>query len=117
MERQFNLFVQDILDSIKNIEEFVGNMSFDDFCGDEKTKSAVVLKIEVIGEAARNIPKEIKAQYKDIPWKDMVGMRNKISHFYFGIDYKIVWKVIKERLPGIKPEIDRILKDLEEKKR
>lgn len=117
MERQFNLFIQDIADSIKNIEAFVGNMSFDDFCGDEKTKSAVVLKIEVIGEAAKNIPKEIKMKYNEVPWKDMAGMRDKISHFYFGIDYKIVWKVIKERLPAIKPEIERILKDLEEKKR
>lgn len=117
MARQFKLFIQDMLDSIKNIEDFVGDMSFDEFCGDEKTKSAVVLKIEIIGEAAKNVPREIRTKYKELPWKNMVGMRDKISHSYFGIDYKIVWKVIKERLPGIKPELERMLKDLEEKKR
>ena len=65
-------------------------MDFNEFYNDNKTRSAVVLKIEIIGESVKNIPKEIRLKYKEIPWKDMAGMRDKISHFYFGIDYKIV---------------------------
>ncbi|MCK4420958.1 DUF86 domain-containing protein [candidate division WOR-3 bacterium] len=112
MTRDFKLFIQDIIDSINEIEEFVGDMDFNEFYNDRKTRSAVVLKIEIIGEASKNIPKEIWTKYKEIPWKDMAGMRDKISHFYFGIDYKIVWKVIKKRLPEIKSKTEKILKEL-----
>lgn len=112
MTREHNLFVKDILDAIKDIEEFVGDMDFNEFCNDNKTRSAVVLKIEIMGEAVKNLPKEIRSKYKKIPWKDMAGMRDKISHFYFGIDYKIVWKVVKDRLPEIKPAIEKVFNDL-----
>jgi len=74
----------------------------------------VVLKIEIIGEAVKNIPKAIQAKDKEIPWKDLARMRDKITYFYFGINYKIVWKVVKEELPKIKPKIKKILKDLKE---
>jgi len=71
-----------------------------------------VFKIENIGEASKNIPRAIKTKYKELPWSDMARMRDKITHFYFGIDYKIVWKVVKEELPAIEPEIGKILDDL-----
>lgn len=113
MKREYRLFVHDILEAIEHIEKFVEGMSFNEFYEDDKTKSAVVWKLEVIGEATKNISKEIKAKYRELPWKDMSRMRDKIAHFYFGIDYKIVWKVVKEELPEIKPKIIQILKDLE----
>lgn len=114
MKRNHKLFIKDILDSINKIEEFAGDMDFNGFMEDDKTKSAVVHKLEIIGEAAKNIPREIRQKYRELPWTDMAGMRDKIAHFYFGIDYMIVWKVIKERLPEIKPVIQRILKEMEE---
>lgn len=114
MKRNHKLFVKDILDSIEKIEEFLGNMDFKKFIEDDKTKSAVVRKLEIIGEATKNIPKLIRQKYKELPWSDMAGMRDKIAHFYFGIDYEIVWKVIKERLPEIKPVIQKILNEMEE---
>ncbi len=114
MKRDFRLFIKDILDSIEHIEHFIGEMDFDKFSQDEKTKSAVVWKIGVIGEATKNIPKAIRDKYKELPWKEMARMRDKISHFYFGVDYKIVWEVIKRRLPEIKPIIQRVLKEMEE---
>jgi len=112
MKRNHRLFVKDILDSIEKIEEFIGNMDFKKFIEDDKTRSAVVRKLEIIGEATKNIPKMIRQKYKELPWSDMAGMRDKIAHFYFGIDYEIVWKVIKERLPEIKPVIQKILKEM-----
>ena len=109
MSRDYKLFVKDILDCISKIEEFVKDISYDDFVNDDKTSSAVVRKLEVIGEATKNIPKEIRQKYKELPWSDMAGMRDKVIHFYFGVDYEVVWKVIKERLPEIKPYIEKIM--------
>lgn len=112
MNRDYKLYIKDILDCIEKIEEFVSGMSFDEFVKDDKTNSAVVRKLEIIGEATKSISKSISEKYEEIPWKDMAKMRDKISHFYFGIDYEIVWKVIKERLPEVKPLIEQILEDL-----
>jgi len=112
MKRDIGLYIKDILDCIDKIEEFTKNMSFDDFVKDDKTASAVIRKLEVIGEATKNIPESIRERYKDIPWKDMARMRDKIIHFYFGVDYEIVWKVIIQRLPQIKPLIKKLLEKL-----
>lgn len=112
MKRDHSLFIKDILEAIKKIEEFVGNMNFDEFVRDDKTASAVIKKLEIIGEASKNIPVAIRKKYEVLPWKDMARMRDKISHAYFGVDYEIVWKVIKERLPEIKPIIHQILEDI-----
>jgi len=66
-------------------------------------------KFEIIGEAAKQIPDEIRQNYPQVPWKEMAGMRDRLVHFYFGIDYRLVWRTIKERLPQVKPEIQRML--------
>ena len=104
---------KELKDRFTPVEEFVGDMNFDEFLVDDKTSSAVVRKLEIIGEATKNIPKSITQEYEEIPWKEMVRMRDKIIHFYFGVDYEIVWNVIKERLPQIKPTLRRILEDME----
>lgn len=90
MKRDYRLFIGDIFEAIENIEDFLGKMDFNQFNSDEKTRSAVVWKIGIIGEAAKNIPKNVKDRHKELPWREMAKMRDKISHFYFGVDYKIV---------------------------
>jgi len=85
-------------------------MTRKEFLADEKTRSAVAFKIENIGEASKNIPKEIRSQYKEIPWTEMARMRDKITHFYFGIDFKIVWSVIKKELPSLELAIAKVKK-------
>jgi uncharacterized protein with HEPN domain len=112
MKREWKFFIQDIYDAIQYIKEFVGSMKRKDFLADEKTRSAVAFKIENIGEASKNIPKELKAKYKNLPWPEMARMRDKITHFYFGINYKVVWSVVKKELPVIEPTIAKILSDL-----
>jgi uncharacterized protein with HEPN domain len=114
MKRGYKLFVRDILDAIDKIEQFVGDISYQEFIQDDKTSTAVVKKIEIIGEAIKNIPPAIRAKYRNIPWRDIVGMRNKISHGYFGIDYEIVWAVIKQKLPVLKAQVTQMLKEIEE---
>jgi uncharacterized protein with HEPN domain len=96
-------FINDIKDEIQNIEEYVDSLSYEDFIRDGKTLRAVIKCFEIIGEAVKNIPTEIREKYPDIPWKDMAGMRDKLIHEYFGIDYEILWQTIKFRIPEIKP--------------
>lgn len=112
MTRNYKLFIQDIAEAIKDIEVFIGEMDYEEFLRDKKTQKAVVWQIHVVGEATKNIPESIREKYKEVPWKYMARIRDKIAHFYFGIDYEIVWNVIKEKLPEIKPAIEKILKDL-----
>ena len=112
MKRDYMLYIKDILDCIEKIEDFIGDMEFDEFVEDDKTSSAVIRKLEIIGESSKNIPKEIMMKYQEIPWSDMARMRDKIIHFYFGVDYEIVWKVIKERLPELKQQIENIIKEM-----
>ena len=112
MKRDYGLYVKDILEAIESIESFVGDMDFNEFLNDDKTKSAIVWKIGIIGEATKNVPSTIRNKYKELPWKQMAKMRDKISHLYFGIRYDIIWKVIKENLPAIKPSIENVLNDL-----
>jgi len=111
--RDSSLYLKDILATIEAIEAFVEDMDFESFRDDDKTSSAVIRKFEVMGEASKNVPDRLKEQYPSIPWKEMAGMRDRLIHFYFGIDYGLVWETIKNRIPAIKPLLSKILEDLE----
>jgi len=111
-ERDITLYLKDILQAIDSIEKFVKDMNFEEFKNNDLVSSAVIRKFEIIGEASRNIPKEIRKKYPDIPWKTMIGFRDKLIHFYFGIKYELVWKAIKVNLPELKEKIKKIYEDL-----
>ncbi|WP_353740378.1 HepT-like ribonuclease domain-containing protein [Candidatus Magnetobacterium casense] len=74
-----------------------------------RTSIAIIRQLEIIGEASKNIPVSMRRQYDTVPWSDMARMRDKLIHFYFGVDYEIVWKVIKLQLPKIKDSISKML--------
>jgi uncharacterized protein with HEPN domain len=73
---------------------------------------AVIRAIEIIGEAVKNIPDDVRKTYPEIPWRGMAGMRNKVIHEYFRVDLKVVWETIQERIPEVKPLFEKMLKDL-----
>jgi uncharacterized protein with HEPN domain len=89
-DRTYRLFLEDMLLSMNRVAEYINGLSFIEFKHDYKTVDAVIRNFEVIGEASKNMPKEIKDKYPMVPWEEMYLMRNKISHEYFGIDYEIL---------------------------
>jgi len=109
---QWEDYLEDILDAVEAIEEFILDINYEEFLRDRKTSFAVVRSLEIIGEAAKNIPDSVREKYPDIPWKDMAGMRDKMIHHYFGVDYLVVWKTISEDIPLIKPIIKGILNNI-----
>ena len=115
MKREYFDYVQDILDSINEIESFIAGLDFQTFETDRKPVNAVIRSLEIIGEATKKIPDEIKEKYSDIPWKNIAGMRDKLAHEYFGVDEEIVWKVSSEEIPILKPLIQKLFNELEEK--
>lgn len=111
MKRDYKLFLRDIIDAMDSIEEFLGDMNFNELSKDDKTSSAIIRKFEIIGEASKHLPDGLKESHPEIPWKDMSGMRDRLIHAYFGIDYKLVWEAIKTEIPKLKPRLKEIRKE------
>jgi len=111
-KRDYTDYVEDIVTAIADIEQFVRGMGFEEFSKDKKTVFAVVRAIEIIGEAARQIPESMKNKHTEVPWKEMAGIRNKIAHEYFGVDVEVIWDTVKENIPELKPLISDMLRDM-----
>jgi uncharacterized protein with HEPN domain len=107
--RDFNVYLEDIIDAINSIEEYTKELTYDTFIKDKKTVDAVIRNFEIIGEATKHVPERIVSKYPKVPWKDMAGMRDKLIHGYFGVQLDVVWKTIKERLPNVRDLIEETL--------
>ena len=105
-------YLQDILTTIEMAEQFIANMTFDEFQNDPKTIFAVTRAIEVIGEAAKQIPLTLREQYPAIPWKGVTGMRDKLIHAYFGVKSDVLWDTTQQDLKHLEPVIQAMLQSL-----
>jgi len=94
MPRDFRLYVDDMLDAIKQIRFYIEGYNQDAFGADRKTQDAVIRNLEVIGEAARNLPEEIKAAASEVEWRKITGLRNILIHEYFGISVPVLWDIV-----------------------
>ena len=112
-ERNIRLYLDDISESANAIFEYVHGMSFDEFCIDRKTYSAVIREFEIIGEAVGKLPNEIKERYPEVQWQDIKDFRNILVHEYFGIELEIVWSVIGEELLTLLDAVKEISRNLE----
>jgi uncharacterized protein with HEPN domain len=113
LKRDLRLYLDDILDAIEKIENYVEGLTFEEFSEDSKTVDAIVRNFEIIGEATKRIPLEIKEKYPQIPWKMMAGTRDKLIHEYFGVNLQVLWKAVKEDLPPVKRSIKSLLEKMD----
>ena len=108
-KREYRDYLIDILTSINDTESFVAGMTYEDFLRNKMASNAAIRSLEIIGEATKNLPKSVRDKDLSLPWKKMAGMRDKVIHEYFGVNYEIVWKTAKNVLPKLKNKISRLL--------
>ena len=113
MHRDYRLYLDDILDAIDRIREYVEGMDNDAFISDRKTQDAVIRNLEVIGEASRNLSDELKAQSNEIEWTKIIGFRNILAHEYFGVSIPIVWDIVQNKLGPLREACTKLLNQLE----
>jgi uncharacterized protein with HEPN domain len=110
--RRDDALILDMLTASQKIIEFINGMDFDQFERSELVQSAVVQKIQILGEATRHITDGLKAQYPEIEWSKIIGMRNKIAHEYFNILPHVVWETIQNKVKSLIPQLEKILAEL-----
>ncbi len=110
-DKDFRLYIQDILEAIEKINHYLDGLTFEQFSKDIKTIDAVIRNFSIIGEAAKNVPANVKREHPEIAWKRMTGMRDKLIHEYAGVDLKILWDTSKIDLPVSKPLVEELLKE------
>lgn len=109
MSRTYDDYLQDILDAASRAILFLDGIEFSTFEENIEKQYAVTRALEIVGEAARNIPMHIQERYPQLPWKEMIGTRNIVSHEYFGVDNEVVWRTVKEDLPPLCQAVQTIL--------
>lgn len=110
MPRDYKVYLEDILESINNIQEYTSGLSFPDLKKDKKTLHAIVRNLEVVGEAMKKIPEEVRCQYPEVEWKKIAGLRDILIHEYFGIDLEIIWDIVRNKLPTLQKQILEIVR-------
>lgn len=109
MKKDDTVFLRHILDAVNWIEEYTYGMDYEGFREAHLVQDGVIRQLEIIGEVTRNLSKEFRDLHADIPWKDMAGMRDKLTHQYFGVDIAAVWDTVTGDIPGLKGNVAKIL--------
>jgi uncharacterized protein with HEPN domain len=113
MHRDYGLYLDDILEAIDRIREYVQGMDAEAFSSDRKTQDAVIRNLEVIGEASRNLSEELKVRSNQIEWSKIIGFRNILAHEYFGVSVPIVWDIVQNKLDPLRDACTKLLKQLD----
>jgi len=111
MTKDPSILLQHILESIALVEEYIGGVSKEEFLQNNELQDAVTRRIEVIGEAVKNIPDKLREKYSDVPWKQIAGMRDFLVHEYFSVDYSLAWEVTQKDIPMLKEVIVKMMRN------
>ena len=110
--RSVAVYLSDMINATDLVRKFVAGYDFDSFFNDDKTISAVVFQLHVLGEAAKHVPDSVRTQFPDIPWRQMAGTRDRIAHAYFDVDVSLVWDVACNHLPKLRPQLVTVWNEL-----
>jgi len=114
MSREHRLFLEDMRKACEKVIRFTQKFTREQFVADEKTFDAVMRDLEIIGEAAKHIPPEVRAQHPDVDWRKIAGLRDVVIHEYFGIDIELIWDIITREIPELLPRLNRMLSETRE---
>lgn len=110
--RDYKLYFLDIASSCKKISSYIRGLTFEKFSSEPKTIDAVVRNLEIIGEAVNKVPPEVRKETSEIPWNEIVGLRNKVIHEYFDVNVPIIWETVKDDIPNLQRQVKKVLKEL-----
>lgn len=109
--KQPKIFIKHIMEEIRYLSQNSVRLEYRDFIKDENLKRSFVRSLEIIGEATKNLPEDFRNKYPELPWKEMAGLRDILIHKYFGIDYRSIWDIAKNKIPKLKEQMEEILKE------
>ena len=110
-QRSYDDYLSDILEAARLAQTFIDGVTFEEFSRNVEKYYAVTRALEIIGEAAAHIPEEMRERYPDVPWSQMVGMRNVLIHGYSGVSTAVLWRTVKEDIPTLKKALEGVIGD------